>query len=215
MPNASPLKQLCERTPYRLEVETSLKLARFGFPPLVIAVGTVAAFIGDRDEPAYEANLAPVAAPAIVNDEPVDGLALGPADEAPELVVLDDLSTEEAKPTPRRVVAPQGPTVPVEPVAVPTAAVVTSEALSIDAPSLALEQPNPRRSIRVDPRRDTARGGISTVSDTGGRRGGFRIGISVGSGDCRPSGIAGTALVFDRGAGLSGVGLGGRPGVRF
>jgi hypothetical protein len=181
---------------------------------LVIAVGTVAAFVGDRDDPVYEAKVAPVAAPTVVNDEPVDGFALGPADAAPELVVLDDLAAEEAKPTPRRVTAPQGPTVPVEPVAA-TAIMVNSEALTIDAPSLALEQPNPRRSIRVDPRRDTARGGISTVSDTGGRRGGFRIGISVGSGDCRPSGIAGTTLVFDRGAGLSGVGLGGRRGVRF
>ncbi len=193
----------------------SLKLARFGVPPLVIAVGTVAAFVGDRDDPVYEANLAPVAAPTIVNDEPVDGFALGPADAAPELVVLDDLATEEAKPTPRRVAAPQGPATPVEPVAAPTTTVVNSEALTIDTPSLALEQPNPRRSIRVDPRRDTARGGISTVADTGGRRGGFRIGISVGGGDCRPGGIAGTTLVFDRGAGLSGVGLGGRRGVRF
>jgi hypothetical protein len=181
---------------------------------LVIAVGTVTAFVSDRDDPVYEANLAPVAAPTVVNDEPVDGFALGPADAAPELVVLDDLTAEETKPTPRRVVAPQGPTVPVEPVAA-TATVVISEALTIDAPSLALERPNPRRSIRVDPRRDTARGGISTVSDTGGRRGGFRIGISVGGGDCRPSGIAGTTLVFDRGSGLSGVGLGGRRGVRF
>lgn len=194
----------------------SLKLARFGFPPLVIAVGTVAAFIGDRDEPVYEANLEPVAAPTVINDEPVDGLALGPADAAPELVVLDDLATEEAKPTPRRVVAPQGPTVPAEPVAAPTAAVVTSEALTIDTSSLALEQPNPRRSIRVDPRRDTARGGIATISDTGGRGGGgFRIAISTGDVSCRPSGIAGTTLVFDRGAGLSGIGLGGRRGVRF
>lgn len=192
----------------------SLKLARFGVPPLVIAVGTVAAFVGDRDDPVYEANLAPVAAPTVVNDEPVDGFALGPADAAPELVVLDDLAAEEARPTPRRVAAPQGPAVPVEPVAA-TATVVSSEALTIDAPSLALEQPNPRRSIRVDPRRDTARGGISTVSDTGGRRGGFRIGISVGGGDCRPSGISGATLVFDRGSGLSGVGLGGRRGVRF
>ena len=192
----------------------SLKLARFGIPLLVIAVGTVAAFVGDRDEPVYEANLTPAAVPTAVNNEPVDGFALGPANAAPELVVLDDLAAEEAKPTPRRVATPQGPTVPVEPVAAPTATVVTSEALTIDAPSLALEQPNPRRSIRIDPRRDTARGGISTVADNGGRRGGFRIGISVG-GDCRPSGIAGTTLVFDRGAGLRGVGLGGRRGIRF
>ncbi len=192
----------------------SLKLARFGVPPLVIAVGTVAAFVGDPDEPVHEATVAPMTAPTAVNDEPVDGFALGPTDAAPELVVLDDLAAEEAKTTPRRVAAPQGPTVPVETVAAPTATVVTSEALSIDAPSLALEQPNPRRSIRVDPRRDTARGGISTVADTGGRRGGFRVGTSVG-GDCRPSGVAGTTLVFDRGAGLSGVGLGGRRGVRF
>ncbi len=118
----------------------SLKLARFGVPPLVIAVGTIAAFVGNRDDPVYEANLAPVAAPTIVNDEPVDGFALGPADAAPELVVLDDLATEEAKPTPRRVAAPQGPATPVEPVAAPTATVVNSEALTIDAPSLALEQ---------------------------------------------------------------------------
>lgn len=193
----------------------SLKLARFGVPPLVIAVGTVAVFVSDRDDPVYEADLAPVAAPTVINDKPIDGFALGPADAAPELVVLDDLAAEEAKPTPRRVAAPQGPIVPVEPIAVPTATVVSSEALSIDAPSLALEQPNPRSSIRVDPRRDTARGGISTVSDTGVRRGGFRVSVSVGGGNCVPRGITGTTLVFDRGAGLSGIGLGGRRGVRF
>lgn len=193
----------------------SLKLVRFGVPPLVILVGTVAAFWGDRDDPVYTANLAPVVAPIVVNDEPVDGLALGPVNAAPELVVLDDLPTEEAKPTPHRVAALQGRTVPILPIAAPTATVVRSEALSIDPPSLALEQPNPRRSIRVDPRRDTARGGISTISDSGERRGGFRIAISTGDVSCRPSGTARTTLVFDRGAGLSRIGLGGPRGVRF
>lgn len=177
------------------------RFARLSVPPLVIAFAATVAVVVRDDGPAVSADPSDALAPSVASTAgPLpDGFSLGPDGAAPELVVVDEPSAEEATPRPRSVAPPS--TTPPTVETVPLVTLVASEALVFEevSSSLPRQTRHPRGSIRIDPTLDTAGGGISTVADDGGRRGGIRIGITTGDGCRAPA----TSLVFDRGVGLS------------
>lgn len=176
------------------------RFSRFTVPPLVIVFAATTAIILHDDEPSVTEHRPDVPAPWVASTMgPLpDGFSLGPEGAAPELVVLDDLAAEKATPQPRRVTVPPPPPPTAE--AAPTVTLVASEALVLEegGSSLPRQTRDPRGSIRIDPTLDSARGGISTIPNRGGRDGEIRIGITTGDG-CR---IPATSLVYDRGVGL-------------
>lgn len=175
--------------------------SRFTVPPLIIAIGAAAALIDDDEDPVRTSDRSDAPALSVVSatSPAPSGLALGPAGGAPELVVVDALGAEETTPKPSR--PARAPVTPPTAEAVSTVTLVASEALEFEEAksSLPRQSRHPRGSIRIDATLDTAGGGISTVADNGGGRGGIRIGIVSGDG-CR---VPASGPVFDRGAGLS------------
>lgn len=105
--------------------------------------------------PEGPADAAPAAAPVTEPVEEVDGLAVGPSDRAPEIVVLDAIEPEPARAAPRsRRSTP--------PAAAEPAPVVLASAgipVATEAPSGFARPASSKGSVRIDPRLDTAGGG--------------------------------------------------------
>ncbi len=145
-----------------------------------------------------------------------DALALGPEGAFAEIVVVDDPTRRKGAPEDRAVPSRMGST--------PSPAPAPHQPVVLSSEALDIPLPEPEPVLATLPVPATRTGVAPTVdrpSDNRGkadrgRRGGFRIGIRVGSvGDgCRIDGPSAASFVFDRGR-VGGIAFSGGGSVRF
>ncbi len=143
-----------------------------------------------------------------------DALAIGPEGAFAEIVVLDD-PTRRKDPLEDRVVRSRKEPTPSPAPAPHQPVVLSSEALDVPLPEPVLATlPVPAARTGGEPVVD--RPSDNRGKADRGRRGGFRIGIRVGSvgNGCRIDGPSAARFVFDRGR-VGGIAFGGRGSVGF